>query len=552
MPVRARPWLAAILSLGVIAGGCAHPTAAPAVPPQAPSSHNTLIVAVSADFPTLDPAQARDTESISAIQLLDQPLFTYGATGAITGLLANRWQWSGGGTVLTVHLNPRATFADGTPVMASDVVFSLERLVAAATGSPHAAVLQDLRGYAQLRSGGAAPGIQAIGARTIVFRLRRPEGFFPEILAMPCTAILEASAVQGAAAANPSWWLAHSVGSGPYSLGAWVAGQSLTLDPVSQYWRQGARLSTGTEGPFAPVEFRIISSASQQARLFAAGAVDVLAPADPAAFAPGLPPAGSHLLVRGNDGVAFLGFNTTAPPFNSTRMRLAVAHAINMSAVAAAAGAEATAGGLVPPGVPGYDAGLSAYAYDPAAARALVAAAGPGVNLSVTLLTIAAGGTAQEGANEGATQVIAHDLDQVGFQVTIRQDTWQQYYRDLAAGRGNLFEGTWLADYPDPQDFIANLLGPGAPGQGARGFTGAVFTHALKVADAASGAARLSAFAAVQKAIRQEAPILPEFYTQSAVLLQPWVQPDTFSVFLRAPLLPQLDRVWLTGVPPAG
>lgn len=552
MPGRGRPWLAVVLALSLL-GGCARKAGVPPAPTQPTSSRNTIVVAVSAEFPTLDPVQARDTESISAIQLLDEPLFTYNGSGAVTGLLASQWNWSQGGTVLTVHLNPLATFSDGAPVLASDVVFSLQRLVASATGSPHASTLSDLAGYAQLRAGQPSPGIEATGTRTVVFRLERPISYLPEILAMPCTSIVEANAVVASGAQSAGWWLAHSVGSGPYVLGTSVPGQSLTLTPNLHYWRQGVPAGSGQEGPFAPVEFRIISQASEQARLFAAGQVDVLAPADPSAFAPNLPPAGSHLLEGGNDGVAFLGFNTTTAPFNNRMVRQAAAYAIDMSALTRAAGAGAPAAGLVPPGVPGYDAALSPYPYDPSEARALLAQAGPSGGLAVTLLTISAGGTVQQGVSDSATAVIARDLNAVGFQVTIRKDTWQQYYRDLAAGHENLFEGTWLADYPDPQDFVANLLGPGAPGQGPDGFAGTSYLRALGQVQAATGqAARLAAYEAVQQTILADVPILPEFYTQTAVLVQPWVHPASFRVFLRAPLLPQLDRVWLQGKPLGG
>ena len=541
--------MAAAVGLALLAGGCGPVSSAALANNAAPAlARSTLVVAVSSNFPTLDPTQARDTESVSAIQLLDEPLFTYNKAGQVEGLLASRWTWSGGGTVLTVQINPAATFADGKPVLASDVVFSLSRLVARSTNSPHASVLSDLQGYEQLRAGQAAPGLQATGARTVVFRLQRPITYLPEILAMPCAAVVEAQAVSAGGASQSQWWLQHSVGSGPYELSTSVPGTSLLLKPNPHYWRQGVQTSGGPEGPFAPVEFRIVSQAGEQAQLFDAGQIDVLAPADTAAFSGGLPPAGSRLLEQGNEGLAFLGFNTTTAPFNNPVLRQVVAYAINMQALTAAAGSGAPAAGLVPPGVPSYDAALQPNPYDPKKARALFAESGASVGLPITLLTIAASGTVQQGVSDSATSVIAQDLNAVGFAVTVRSDTWQQYYRDLAAGRENLFEGTWLADYPDPHDFVASLLGPGAPGQGSAGFTGTKYLQAMALVHAAKdAAARVAAYERVQQAVLQEVPILPEFYTQSTVLLQPWVHPASFSVFLRAPLMPQLDRVWLQG-----
>ena len=496
---------------------------------------------MSSDFPTLDPAQATDTESIGAIQLMDQPLFTYSDTGALVGLLAQGFAWSNSGTVLTVQLNPGATFADGSPVLATDVVYSIGRLLAKDTASPHASSFQDLEGYAQLREGKAAAGLTASGPRTVVFRLQHALPYLPELLAMPSTAVLEQKVADVPGSAQRAWWFAHSAGSGPYVLASSTPGQSLRLAPSPHYWGQA---SGG--GPFAPVEFRIVSDAATQTRLFAAGQLDVLAPAPPTAFAGGLPPAGARLLEAGNEGVSFLGFDTTRPPFDNPLVRQAVAYALNKPKLLAAAGPGSLAAGLVPPGVPGFDANLAPYPYAPARAQALLAQAGLASGTPVTLLTIAASGTVQQGSSDAMAAQVAKDLDAVGFDVTVQRDTWQEYYRDLAAGRANLFEGTWLADYPDPQDFVFHLLGPGAAGQGPGGYASRAFTPALQAAEAAStSSARLEAYAALERVIYQEVPILPEVYTESTVLLQPWVHPASAAVFLRPPLLPQLQRVWI-------
>lgn len=520
-------------------------------PGQAPP---TLTVAVGGDFPTLDPAKAQDTESISAIQLLDEPLFSYGAQGQLVGRLASSWTWSADELTLSVQLRPDAMFADGNPVTADDVMFSLERMLAISTGAPRALSFSGLTGFEALRLGhpGADAGIRASGPRTVVFTLTHPVPYLPELLAMPSASIVERRLADSPAAAAPGWWVGHAVGSGPYVPGASVPGTSLQLLPNARYWRRGLTVDGYPEGPYAAILFRIISSPAQQVRQFAAGKLDVLSPvaASQLADASALP-AGSRLLEAPDLGLVYLGFNTQKPPFDNPLVRQAVAYAINKDALLAAAGVHGgAAAGLIPPGLAGYDPALEPYPYDPDRARQLLVQAGVRQGLSITLLTIAAGGTLQQGLTDGATASIQRDLQAVGFQVTLQKDSWQDYYRDLASGRSNLFQADWLADYPDPQDFFFNLLDSATIGAGnASQYDRPDFDQMLEQASATvDPAQRVQKYMQLDQFVYNDLPLLPEFYTNASVLVQPWVRPDpagALDAFLRPPLMPQLDRMWV-------
>ncbi len=527
------------------------PSQAPAARPRTGRGGPTLTVAVSSDFPTLDPATAQDTESISAVQLMYEPLFSYGSGGRLVGRLASSWHWNRTGTRLTVGLNPRAHFADGSPVTAGDVVFSLDRMLARATGAPRAASFSALVGFAALRAGKPhlAQGITAAGRDVVVFRLTHPLPYLPDLLALPSASIVEQSVV-AKAPATPAWWFQHSAGSGPYVLGSSNPGASLVLRRAAHYWRSGR--GGGAEGPFVRVEFRIISSPAQQLRQFAAGRLDVLSSVSPQRLASVALPPGSRLWQGSDLGLAYLGFDTAKPPFDNVLMRRAVAYALHKRAILAAAGGQGqVAAGMLPPGIPGYNPRLAPYPYDPARARALFRLAGGKPGLPVTLLTISAGGTVQQATTDASAALIARELDAVGFQATVQKDSWAAYYRDRAAGRGNLFQAQWLADYPDPQDFMFNLLDSAANDTSSASFwSNAAFDRAeARAARMVDATARAAAYQALDALVASRLPILPEFYTQTALLVQPAVSPQSFHVLLDPPLLPQLDRLRL--LPPA-
>lgn len=509
-------------------------------------------VAVGGAIPTLDPAKADDTESISAVQLMYQPLFTYGSDGHLVGLLASSWTWSNNDQVLTVHINPLARFSDGSPVTAADVVFSLDRMLDASTGAPEAQSFSALEGYTQLRQGDPSSGIVATGTDTVVFTLTSPLPSLTELLAMPSTSIVEEQLVAQSAASSAQWWFANSAGSGPYVLGPYTSGVSLQLNPSPDFWMKGKPGPTGvTEGPYAGVLFQVVSSPATQLQLFKDGRLDVLDPLGPNQEKElGTLPAGAKLLEGSALGLSYLGFNTSKTPFNLLEVRLAAAYALNKTALLQAAGGVGqVASGLIPPGIPGRDASLAPYPYDPQQSIALLQKSGLSLPIPVVLLTIASSGTVQQGINDSAAQLIAKELDAVGFSVAVRSETWQSYYDDLQSGQDNLYQGSWLADYPSAQDFFFNLLDSASIGINNDTFFSDPAFNALdaQAASTIPTAAQDALFERMDHIVYQEVPLVPEIYEDTAVLVSSRLSPATLETFIAPPLMPRYDLVQVLG-----
>src|SRR5260370_12482325 len=78
----------------------------------------------STDLITLDPALAYDQNSLSAISMIYTGLVQLDDHMQVQPQLASSWDTSSDGLTWTFHLRPGLKFSDGTPLTASDVVYS--------------------------------------------------------------------------------------------------------------------------------------------------------------------------------------------------------------------------------------------------------------------------------------------------------------------------------------------------------------------------------------------------------------------------------------------
>ncbi|MFV0386033.1 ABC transporter substrate-binding protein [Paracoccus sp. (in: a-proteobacteria)] len=175
-------------------------------------------------FGTIDPAKINDyTEYMAAVNLYDG-LTTVDGAGTVVPQLAESWTVSDDNLTYTFKLKEGATFQDGSPVEASDVVYSVNRLLALNEGPAH------------LFAGLITPdSISAPDAHTVEIRLSKV--FAPFISVTPLLLVVNEEAAK--AAGDGDWaetYLAdHPLGAGPYSLAKWDRGAQMTLERFEGY-----------------------------------------------------------------------------------------------------------------------------------------------------------------------------------------------------------------------------------------------------------------------------------------------------------------------------
>jgi peptide/nickel transport system substrate-binding protein len=209
-----------VLSVGVLVSMLTASGAASAAMDKCPVAGGTVRAAMAGSPPTLDfitsfAAQARDIGVY-----LYEGLVTIDANYDVAPQLAERWTTSADGKKYTFHLRKGVKFHDGSPVMAADVVASVERFRAQ---SPRKADLS------------MVGGVRAVDDTTIEVVLTQPSAAFVPLMAYPgpAVAIMPKKLIEGVAAGKlpPS----SMIGTGPYRLAEWIPDKHVHLQRFDQY-----------------------------------------------------------------------------------------------------------------------------------------------------------------------------------------------------------------------------------------------------------------------------------------------------------------------------
>jgi oligopeptide transport system substrate-binding protein len=144
----------------------------------------------------------------------------------------------------------------------------------------------------------------------------------------------------------------------------------------------------------------------------------------------------------------------TRPPFDDPQVRQAFSYAVDreMLAEVIAKGMIQPASGPLPPGMPGYTAGLQGYGFDVDQARALMAQSSYGDAANLPPLTFTDGGYQEPGSDVVA--LVEGWEEAFGIEIEVELLDPMSYVQEVKDHHGHMFSMGWCADYPDPQNFL--------------------------------------------------------------------------------------------------
>jgi ABC-type oligopeptide transport system substrate-binding subunit len=464
---------------------------------------------------TLDPAYAYEADSVPIIEQLFSGLVSLTPDFNVAPELAQRWEVLEDGRKYLFHLRRDAVWTDGASVTAHDFEFSWKRILDPQLGFRNKALLTDIRNARLYSEGGLADpaevGVRALDAHTLQVELEQPTGYFLHLLTYAVTYPVPPAVV---GAAGKKWTDPEKiVTNGPFCLESWHKGHSLVLKRNPGYTgRFGGnlqRVELDTSGGYVDFAERLAA--------YEAGRLDVIglggSPVDAARVRQRH---AAEYVSLPNAIVTMLIFAVDQPPFDDPRVRRAFVQALDREALADVClqgyAAPAT-GGMVPPGLPGHspDPGLP---YAPDQARLQLAEAGFRNGKGFPLVDV----WLVESHTLSMIDFI-HDqwLENLGVESRWEAMTPEEMYRRLGSERHPfIYMNGWLADYPDPDNYLRVGISYQSHWRDAEYLR--MVEEARRVTDPAR---RMEMYRQAERMLVEQAPVMPLIYERSHMLIKP-------------------------------
>jgi oligopeptide transport system substrate-binding protein len=516
------------------------PTTRPAAPtptPQAqakptPKGAQTLTLAGPDQLPpTLDPALIQDNQTAFIARQVFRGLVRLDDALNVVPDIAADYQKAADGRTYTFFLRSTAKFQNGRQITADDVAFSLKRACDPSTAPdgqplnlPAAAGLNDIIGCVDRLNGRTndVAGIQVLDPLTLSITLDAPKAYFLQKLTLSDGAVIDKNDL-----ARGSRWSTQPNGSGPFKVAAWKPDEiDLAKNPA--FYDQVPTLDT--------VTILVGSRAANQLNLYDANKLDVASVPENAVDRVTAPTSGDsgQLRVTPTLSVTYIGFNVKAAPVDAFNVRAALVRTIDRQKVTNVMfdGKSTEAKVIVPPAIPGGKWDATIPTVDVKTATDLVPPA------------TAKGLTPIEFGSDGSrlgTMVKQVTEQNLGVSVDVEDLHYNDYLDELAARSFGMFAVTWIADYPDPENFLNTLFHTGSP-RNYSGYSNPAVDALLDQANVEQDATkRADLYRQAQQQILNDVAVIPLYFSTDYSLVKPSVKGLTIT----AMGILRLETVWI-------
>jgi oligopeptide transport system substrate-binding protein len=437
--------------------------------------------------------------------------------------VAERWKTSSNQTTYTFHLRPDARWSNGDPVTAHDFVFSYQRMLSPAMGSPYAYMLHLLKNGKAYNLGEiddfAQVGAKAIDAQTLELTLEAPTASFLSQLnhwswfpVHPPTILAHGKQDE----MGTPWTLpGNFVGNGAFTLKSWRQNQSIAVEKNPHYWDAAQVRLNG-------IEFFPIGDHTIEERSFRAGQLHVTGtiPLNRVEYYRN----GKQAQLRLDPYLRsyYYLLNMDKPPLDDLRVRKALALAIDRKQIAeyVTRSGETPAHSFTPPFIGSYEP-PTRFQTNLVAARRLLAEAGfPNGEGFPPLTVLYHTSDLHTRIAEVLQQVWKENL---GIHLQLENVEWKVYQSRRKERNYDIARAEWVADYVDPASFLDVWISGG--GNNHNDWSSKEYDALLQKAAAATAEAeRNELFQKAEGILLDDAPIIPLLFLPSKSLVHPSVK----------------------------
>lgn len=463
----------------------------------------------------LDPAFAKDNADIWAIHQLFNGLVQMDERMQIIPCIASSWTISEDGTVYKfklrndVFFHPHLEFGEKQTrtVKAEDFVYSFNRLKDPKIASPGGWVLNTVEEY------------KAINSNTFQVKLKYPFPAFLGLLTMKYLSVVPKEIVEF----YGTNFRANPIGTGPFKFKRWWEKNKLVFRKHKNYFEVD---TNGEQLPYLEaIAISFLPNKQSEYLQFVQGNLDFVSGLD-ASYKDDILTSSGQLSPKYNNkfsmlrspylNTEYLGFfmESTTSEVESKLIRQAINYGFDrkkmMLYLRNGIGIAAN-GGFIPKGLPGYDE-FSGYQYDPKKAKTLVEEYKKLSKNTSPIITIS--------TNENYLnfcEFIQRALLDIGIIVTIEVMPSSSLKTAKANGKLDIFRASWVADYPDAQNYLSLFYSENYTPNGPNytHFKNTTFDSIYTKAMAESNVEkRINLYKKMDKIVLEEAPIVVMFYDE--------------------------------------
>jgi oligopeptide transport system substrate-binding protein len=472
---------------------------------------------------SLDPAAARNVENTWAIGQLYNGLVELGDSLTIQPAIAKKWEITKSGTLYTFHLRNNVYFQDnkcfengkGRRVTATDFVYSFNRLL-----DPKISGATSLLSFVQIPN-----GFEALTDTTFVVHLNESFTPFLGILSMKFFSVIPREAVE----MYGEDFRRNPVGTGPFQFKMWEEGAKLILLKNQHYFETDGK----DQLPFLDAVAISFTKDRETSFLnFLKGELDMVSGIDAINTDQVLTTDGKlkpefknsmRLQTLPYLKTDYLGFfiDEKFPiaknsPFKIKAIRQAINYGFDRRKMVAYLrrnlGTAATEG-FIPPGLPSFDSTkVKGYDYNPDKARKLLVQAGFPDGDGLPEISLATSEQYQDLA-----EYIQAQLGELGIKIKIDVQKASVLNESIANSKVNFFRKSWVADYPDEENFLALFY---SKNWSPAGFN---YTHYInpeydlifeEAQTELNNARRYKYYQKMDQILINDAPVVPLYYDQ--------------------------------------
>ena len=466
---------------------------------------NTLFWNIGADPLTIDPTLNGASDGGDVINQTFEGLVREIDSVVYPGI-AESWVTSADGKTVTFTLR-ESNWSDGTPLTASDFVYSWKRGMDPRTASEYAWIWEYTNVVGSLETiywtdvcdnatddcneydddGAlvgtdysddkddetgltvdqqlALVGVRAVDDLTLEVKLVNPAAYFVSLMAFYHFLPVKQAAVEAVGGEDGLWAKNPDlvVSNGPFVLVEYTAGEGLKLEKNQEYWNKKEVYIEVIEGDFVDLETTAYAK-------YNAGEYDFI-PAVPSMMIPDLMALSEEFYAFPLLGTYYYSFNLDRVEWQNAKLRRALALAINREDITEALSAgQIPAKGFVPVGftdnegkdfaTESGDYGMPTGNGGEAEAVTLFAQAAAEMGKTVAeLRTYLAGKVILYNTSEGhrmVAEMVQEDWKQVlGVELTLQNQEWAVFQDTRKQGNFDVARGGWLTDFMDPAGMLA-------------------------------------------------------------------------------------------------